>query len=129
MEWTVRLSRQFDFAELRIQAGFVGDCALVHLEGGEAPHIGCTVLALPRPSLRGDGTVSATSSVLNVTGHKDEAICRPLAEQVCRRLNRVTVCTGGFHIDGIASAQIQTLTAAIQALADAAADALAAQDA
>ena len=41
-----------------------GSCHIL-LYGGQSPHIGCTVLAEPRPSLLGDGSVSATASVLN----------------------------------------------------------------
>ena len=87
------------------------------LYGGQSPHIGCTVLAEPRPSLLGDGSVSATASVLNVCGHKDEAICRLVAETVASRTGRVTVCTGGFHLDGITPEQIGEVSAAARALA------------
>lgn len=59
----------------------VGEDCQILLSGGSRPHIGCTVLAFPRPSLSGDGHTSATSSVLNVTGHKDEAICRYLGRK------------------------------------------------
>ncbi|MBQ6397572.1 MAG: hypothetical protein IJI06_05425 [Oscillospiraceae bacterium] len=47
------------------------------------PHIGCAVLAIPRPSLKSDGSMSCTSSVLNLSGHKDETLCRLLAERAC----------------------------------------------
>jgi hypothetical protein len=61
---TFRLS----FAELTVTVRRVGEDLLVLAEGGDKPHLGCTVLALPRPSLRGDGSVSCTSSVLNRAG-------------------------------------------------------------
>lgn len=82
--------------------------------GGEKPHIGCVVLAIPRPSLTGDGSVSVTSSVLNITGHKDEELCRCLAEMLARKKNAVTVCTGGFHVDHIQKEQIAEVTEAIR---------------
>ena len=44
--------------------------------------------------------------VLNLTGHKDEVLCRGPAENVCCRLVKVTVCTGGFHVDGITEGQL-----------------------
>lgn len=94
-----------------------GSCHIL-VYGGQSPHIGCTVLAEPRPSLTGDGSVSATASVLNVCGHKDEAICRLLAETVARRTGRVTVCAGGFHLDGITPEQIKEVSAAARALAE-----------
>ncbi|MCD8217758.1 MAG: hypothetical protein LUD01_06885 [Clostridiales bacterium] len=76
------------------------------LTGGTAPHIGCVVMSVPRPSLSGDGTVSATSSVINAIGHKDEEICRILAEAVCRAHQCLVVCVGGFHEDHLQADQI-----------------------
>ena len=64
-------------------------------------------MAVPRPSLTGNGEISVTSSVINVTGHKDEQICRCLAERVSKHKNAVVVCTGGFHVDDITDAQLR----------------------
>lgn len=71
---------------------------LICLKGGERPHLGCVVQTEPRVSLTGDGSVSATSSVLNFPGHKDEVICRWMSEKVSKELGKRVVCTGGFHI-------------------------------
>ncbi|MFR3321812.1 MAG: hypothetical protein ACLTSZ_12630 [Lachnospiraceae bacterium] len=68
----------------------------------------------PRPSLTGDGSRRATASVINVTGHKDEALCRYLAEKVAAAADAVTVCTGGFHIDAMTPEQIQEVQAAVK---------------
>lgn len=59
----------------------LGEDFQICLAGGEKPHIGCVVQAVPRESLTGDGSWSATSSVWNRTGHKDEVLCRMLAEK------------------------------------------------
>ena len=75
----------------------IGEDLVLTLSGGEKPHIGCVVQAVPRPSLSGDGTISVTSSVINLTGHKDEFLCRRLAENRCRETGKVVVCTGGVH--------------------------------
>lgn len=56
---------------------------------------------MPRPSLTGDGSGSTTASVLNLTGHKDEYLCRKLAEKICGKMKIVRVCIGGFHLDGL----------------------------
>lgn len=112
------IRRALSFSEITVQVIRLGtDCSLV-IQGGERPHIGSSVLAVPRPSLTGDGTVSATSSVLNVTGHKDEALCRCLAEAVAKRTQGVVVCTGGFHMDHITSAQIREVMEAVRELAE-----------
>ena len=102
MEWTIILS----FATLKIQVKRLGEGYYIIMQGGDKPHIGCTVLSIPRPSLSGDGSISVTSSTLNVTGHKDDIICRYVAEEVCRKKNAVTVCSGGFHTDGITEKEI-----------------------
>lgn len=92
----------------------IGDDIHITLQGGEKPHIGCVVLAVPRPSMEGNGTRSSTASVLNVTGHKDEILCRWLAEQMAARENAVTVCCGGFHMDHITKEQIREVKEAVE---------------
>lgn len=87
----------------------IGKDLVLTLSGGEKPHIGCVVQAVPRPSLSGDGTISVTSSVINLTGHKDEFLCRRLAENRCRETGKVVVCTGGVHMDHITGEQIEEL--------------------
>ena len=99
-------TKELSFSTLTVSVGKLGkDCHLT-VWGGEKPHIGCTVLAVPRESLKGDGGQSCTASVLNVTGHKDEQICRILAEETAKYCGAVTVCTGGFHTDNITKEQI-----------------------
>ncbi len=103
----IKLALSFSEAFLTITP--VGKDIHILFSGGDRPHIGCTVMAVPRKSLTGDGSISVTSSVMNLTGHKDEAVCRELAEAWCRKTGRVTVCTGGFHADGITAEQINEL--------------------
>jgi hypothetical protein len=76
-----------------------GDDVVVTIGGGEKPHVGCVVLAVPSPK-EGPGH-SPSVSVLTIPPHKEESIARPVAEGVCRRLGRVTVVTAGVHEDTI----------------------------
>ena len=92
----------------------LGEDYHILLTGGTRPHIGCTVLAVPRPSLKGDGKLSSTSSVINLPGHKDEQICRYLAEQLAAQRNAVVVCTGGFHMDDMEPEQIRQVMEAVK---------------
>ena len=112
-----RFTHRLSFSQIEIQATRVGCDIQLLLQGGSSPHIGCMVLATPRPSLTGDGSRRATASVINVTGHKDEALCRYLAEKVAAAADAVTVCTGGFHIDGMTPEQIQEVQAAVKHMA------------
>ena len=101
------ITKKLSFAEIKFEIKSVGEDILILISGGDKPHIGSAVLAIPRKSLRDETEISCTSSVLNVVGHKDEKICRYVAETFCRKYNAVTVCAGGFHCDNLTAEQIQ----------------------
>ncbi|MCI6465775.1 MULTISPECIES: prenylated flavin chaperone LpdD [Faecalicatena] len=109
--------KKLSFSRIRVRVTKVGEDYSILTTGGEKPHIGCTVLSVPRPSLTGDGSVSVTSSVINLTGHKDEKICRYLAEQTAKKKNAVVSCSGGFHMDDITETQITEVMAAVAEIA------------
>jgi hypothetical protein len=111
---TIRKNIPLSFAELTVTMRRVGDDILLLVEGGDRPHIGCTVLAVPRESLHRDGGRSSTSSVINRTGHRDEEICRCLAEKCAAEYGAVTVCTGGFHVDNITPEEIEEVLYAVR---------------
>lgn len=104
-----RLEIELSFSKLVMEITQIGEDKLIAIFGGDNPHIGSAVLSVPRASLTGDGHISATSSVLNVTGHKDDEICRMIAERIASRENCRVVCTGGFHVDNITPFQIKEL--------------------
>lgn len=94
--------------ELACTLSRFGDDCLVTISGGDAAHIGCTVMAVPRPSLTGVGR-SATVSVLNRLGHKDDFLATPIAQQVAAELDCVVVCTAGVHVDDATPQQIAAI--------------------
>ena len=108
------IEKELSFAKLTVKISRIGEDYEITIQGGEKPHIGCVVLAVPRPSLEENGKRSSTSSVLNVTGHKDEVLCRYLAEQTAAMENAVTVCCGGFHMDHITKEQIKEVKQAVK---------------
>lgn len=118
MEWLVRECIEAAGCPLEINAAFAGEDVLVCLQGGDRPHLGCVVQTEPRESLTGDGSVSATSSVLNYPGHKDEVVCRYVAEKISRELNKRVICTGGFHKDGITVEEIREVQRAVEKAAE-----------
>ena len=118
MEWLVRECMEAAGCLLEVSAAFVGEDVLICLQGGERPHLGCVVQTEPRESLTGDGSVSATSSVLNYLGHKDEVVCRYVAEKISRELKRRVVCTGGFHKDGITIEEIREVQRAVETVTE-----------
>lgn len=113
-----RIEKQMSFGKICVTTETLGEDWVLTISGGEKPHIGCSVLAVPRPSLTGDGSMSCTSSVLNVTGHKDEVICRLMAEEVCKKKGAVTLCCGGIHMDGITQEQILEVVNTARILAE-----------
>lgn len=108
------IERELSFTKLTIKFTKTGKDYHMLLQGGDRPHIGCTVLALPRPSLKRNGRLGSTASVINVTGHKDEYLCRYLAEKMAAAQNAVVVCTGGFHTDRITEEQIWEVKQAVE---------------
>lgn len=86
------------------------------LYGGEKPHIGSVCISVPRESLTGDGSVSCTTSVVNLPGHKDEQIGRMVSEALCKKYGAVTVCSCGFHIDHADKKQIKQVIEGVEQL-------------
>jgi hypothetical protein len=96
----------------------VGDDVVVAVGGGDRPHVGCVVLAVPTPG-RGATGFAASCSVLTIPPHKEEPVARAVAECVCRRLGRVTVVTAGVHEDEIDRDGIMTYLRLGEELAEA----------
>lgn len=86
-----------------------GKGLVILILGGESPHIGAVALAIPRPSLKDPRKLSATVSVLTLSGHKDDEIARPISENVAKNLNQVTVTVAGVHIDEASDQDISKL--------------------
>lgn len=95
----------------------MGNDLAVCVCGGDAPHIGCTVQAIPRPSLTGVGQ-SATVSVLNRTGHKDDVVACDLAKALAATTGGVVSASVGIHLDEITPATRDALAQAGTILAD-----------
>jgi len=114
----VRVVDEAGGRELTAWVHEVGDDVVVAVGGGDRPHVGCVVLAVPTPG-RGPTGFSPTSSVLTIPPHKEEPIARAVAERVCARLGRVAVVTAGVHEDGLDRAGIETFLRLGTELADA----------
>lgn len=87
---------------------YFGDNIILFVGGGEE-HIGSIVLAVPRPSLADANKTSSTVSVLNVLGHKDEEIARPLAEALCVASKKPATVIAGIHFDNCNKDEIKII--------------------
>lgn len=79
------------------------------LYGGEKAHIGSVAVAIPRPSLQNPSIMSATSSVINLVGHKDEEVARPVAEKLAKKFGQVVVVVAGIHVENATAEDIDLL--------------------
>ncbi|EGO62824.1 hypothetical protein [Acetonema longum] len=95
-----------------------GKDAAVVIGGGEVPHVGAAALALPRPSLKNHGGISATASVLCVTGHKEDLLARAAALRLASRLNTSVLVSVGLHLDHATPDDIVRLQANFERLLD-----------
>ncbi|MCL6431114.1 MAG: hypothetical protein K6V36_09665 [Anaerolineae bacterium] len=87
-----------------------GDGLVVSLAGGERPHVGAVAVAAPYASPRHPGRTRASTSVLVLTGHRDDEVARPLAEYVARQTGQVAVVAVGLHVDDATPEEIAALT-------------------
>lgn len=85
------------------------------LTGGETPHVGGVVLAVPRDSLTGAGT-SCDIWAIPVPGHLDNEVAVPLVKQICVNRGVAVSLTAGIHIDNATSADIALIRENCQAV-------------
>ena len=74
---------------------------VVTITGGEAPHVGCVVLARPHPAHDDPERRTVTSSVVSIPPHREEAVARPVAERLATALGGTVVVAAGIHTDGL----------------------------
>jgi len=84
-----------------IEALAMGEDLTVAITGGDLPHLGAAALGVPRPSLSDPRAMSASVSVLTITGHKEDEIVRYAAYKLAASLGRSVLVAGGIHIDNI----------------------------
>lgn len=111
----MRIRKAIDDLWIELEVRRLGTDLLAVLCGG-AEHVGCVVLALPRPSLADPQHTSCTSSVINRAGHKDEVLCRMVAERLCIHFKTVVVCAGGIHFDEITERQLCGLQTLVESM-------------
>jgi hypothetical protein len=92
----------------------LGDDICVTVSGGDRPHIGAVTLSIARPSLKRNGRIGVSTSILTVTGHKDDIAAKLVSETLARALNKNVVAVCGIHCDDIAKDGIDTVMDLVQ---------------
>ncbi len=105
----VRSSVGEDIYKVVAEVKIIGDDLMISVWGGTKPHIGSISVSVPRPGLQDNTTMSATSSIINLIGHKDEVVARKFSEQLAAKFNKNAIATAGIHIDDITENQINIL--------------------
>ncbi len=85
-----------------------GDVTVI-FGGGTHYHIGATALAVPRPSLADPNQMSASASVICVSGHKEDEIARRAALLLTSILNCIVVVSVGLHVDEASADDIKIM--------------------
>ncbi|MHB8171382.1 MAG: prenylated flavin chaperone LpdD [Thermincolia bacterium] len=87
---------------IEISATLTGEGVNILLTGGEKPHIGAVVMAIP-------GSGGCETRVLIVPPHRDVEAAQPVAKMICSALGQVTVVTAGIHINNAEKWEIEEL--------------------
>lgn len=103
------LALKKDQIEIDFTAVSMGSDLAVLIAGGTRRHVGAVTLSVPRRSLAVPDKISATTSVLALTGHKDDETAKYVSEMLASRLNKTVVTICGIHLDGITGGQIETV--------------------
>jgi len=111
-----RLTTEAAGTLIRIRVLPMGKDLCVAVSGGDREHIGAVALAEPRPSLKEKGGISATVSVLAVTGHKEDELAREVAREMAATLNVRVSVSCGIHVDQAGAEQIQEIVDAVGSL-------------
>lgn len=93
--------------ELKVKLIPAGEDLVIVIGGGNQ-HIGSVAVALPRPGKNNENN-SSTTSVFNLTGHKDDYLSRPLAAKIAAKTGRVVTVVSGFHLDNISKEEIKKI--------------------
>lgn len=93
---------------LKAAVSFAGDDIVVVIVGGTRAHIGAVSLASPRQSLA-DDSISATASVLCLSGHKEDMWARSASLEIASSCNTNVLVSVGVHVDNAASDDLKVL--------------------
>lgn len=115
---SIHLDERMGRHVLHLDAIRMGKDLTVCIYGGDLPHIGAAVLAVPGPSGTKPGQISASASVITVCGHMEDEPARKAALYLAARLNVVVSMTCGVHMNEADKKEIDGACKAIASLAE-----------
>lgn len=107
------ISLAYGEGQYKIEASIekTGENFVIVFGGGIKHHVGAVAVGEPYPSSRGDGTTTASVSVIGVYGHKDDSLARKAALDLAKLTKTVVAVTVGIHVDHATAAEIELLQA------------------
>lgn len=109
MNEAIEISNTVNDITVNLMAFKAGEDLAVVIDGGDRPHIGAVAVSQPRLSLTGDNSISATTSVIALLGHKEDSMARLTAEKISSRLNVTVSVACGIHINSITETQLKDI--------------------
>jgi hypothetical protein len=95
--------------QIKLRATITSDGLVVQIFGGDRTHIGALALSLPAPSLNDPGLISCSTTVVPITGHKDDEVAKPVAEDIARSWGSPVLTVVGIHVDRASKRDIDIL--------------------
>lgn len=95
--------------QVKLLATITSDGLVVQIFGGDRTHIGALALSIPAPSLNDPGSISCSTTVVPIIGHKDDEIARPVAEEIARSWGSPVLAVVGIHVDRASQRDIDIL--------------------
>jgi len=92
-----------------LQAFSLDNGFIIHITGGDTPHIGGVAVGLPRPSTEDPSRTTANVSVISILGHKDDELARPIADRLVRVLKSTIVVIAGIHVHNATRQDIERI--------------------
>lgn len=92
----------------------MGNDLCVIITGGNRPHLGAVAVSQVRPSLDDPSQVSASTSVITLLGHKEDAIVQKAGQKLAAALNKNVVVCCGIHVDKITQDELQFIDEAVE---------------
>lgn len=112
------MDKYYEKLHVKLHVEKMGEDLCVTICGGDRPHIGSIAIADPRESLSGDGSISATVSTFNFTGHKDDVVANRIAFALSAKQNCRVVVLCGLHYNSISPGVIREIMALAESITE-----------
>jgi hypothetical protein len=91
----------------------MGNDLCVLITGGSRPHLGAVGVAQVRPNTHDATSLTSSTSVLTLFGHKEDAVVYKAAPALAARLNKNVVVCCGIHVDNITAEEMKFVGEAV----------------